>query len=148
METVSNATVSIDRSARVSNWAEHGVALAIRSVANTRLGRFADADNDTESTILSARRADSGDPFALSLPSAMWRRAARGDEPGVEMIVALPRQHQLFIPFAEFVATALLRNVDEAIDQVRPRWTPPEARSRCAQHRLSHGPVRRGDPRR
>jgi class 3 adenylate cyclase len=126
METVSNATVSIDRSARVSNWAEHGIALAVRSVANTRLGRFADADNDTESTILSARRADSGDPFTLSLPSAMWRRAARGDEPGVEMIVALARQHQLFIPFAEFVATALLRNVEEAIDQVRPRWTPPK----------------------
>jgi class 3 adenylate cyclase len=126
METVSNATVSIDRSARVSNWAEHGVALAVRSVANTRLGRFADADNDTESTILSARRADSGDPFALSLPSAMWRRAARGDEPGVAAIVALARQHQMFIPFAEFVATALLRNVDEALDHVRPRWTPPK----------------------
>ena len=126
METVSNATISIDRSARVSNWAEHGIALAVRSVANTRLGRFADADNDTESTILSARRADSGDPFTLSLPSALWRRAARGDEPGVAAIVALARQHQLFIPFAEFVATALLRNVDEALDQVRPRWTPPK----------------------
>ncbi len=126
METVSNATVSIDRSARVSNWAEHGVALAVRSVANTRLGRFADADNDTESTILSARRADSGDPFALSLPSALWRRAARGDEPGVVAIVALARQHQMFIPFAEFVATAMLRNVDEALDQVHPRWTPPK----------------------
>ncbi len=126
METVSNATVSIDRSARVSNWAEHGVAMAVRSVANTRLGRFADADNDTESTILSARRADSGDPFILCLPSAMWRRAARGDEPGVAAIVTLARQHQLFIPFAEFVATALLHSVDEAVQELRPRWTPPK----------------------
>ena len=59
------------------------MALAVRSVAATRLGRFADADNDTESTILSARRADAGDPFLASLSAAIWRRAVRGDEAGV-----------------------------------------------------------------
>jgi class 3 adenylate cyclase len=56
----------------------------------------------------------------------MWRRAARGDEPGVVAIVALARQHQLFIPFAELVATALLHNIDEAVEELRPRWTPPK----------------------
>ncbi len=125
MESVGNATTSIDRSARISNWAEHGAGLAVRAVANTMLGRFADADNDTESTILSARRADSGDPFAVSLPTAMWRRAARGDEPGVASMVGLARQHQMFIPFAEVVATALLRGVDGALEELRPRWMPP-----------------------
>jgi class 3 adenylate cyclase len=125
MDAVSNATVSIERCARISNWAEHAVGLAVRAVANTRLGRFTDADNDTESTILSARRADSGDPFGLTLPTAMWRRAARGDQPGVAALVDLARQHQMFIPFAEFVATALLRGADEAEESLRPRWIPP-----------------------
>jgi class 3 adenylate cyclase len=125
MDAVSNATVSIERCARISNWAEHAVGLAVRAVANTRLGRFADADNDTESTILSARRADSGDPFVLALPTAMWRRAARGDQPGVAALVEIARQHQMFIPFPEFVATALLRGADEAEETLRPRWIPP-----------------------
>ncbi len=125
MDAVSNASVSIDRCARISNWAEHAVGLAVRAVANTRLGRFADADNDTESTILSARRADSGDPFVLTLPTAMWRRAARGDQPGVAALVEIARQHQMFIPFPEFVATALLRGADEAEEMLRPRWRPP-----------------------
>jgi class 3 adenylate cyclase len=125
MDTVSNATISIDRSARISNWAEHGVGLAARAVANTRLGRFSDADNDTESTILSARRADSGDPFVLTLPSAMWRRAVRGDEPGVAAMIALARQHQMFVPFAQLVATALLHGVDAAMEELQPRWMPP-----------------------
>ncbi len=125
MDAVSNATVSIDRCARISNWAEHAVGLGVRAVANTRLGRFADADNDTESTILSARRADSGDPFGLTLPTAMWRRAARGDQPGVAALVEIARQHQMFIPFPEFVATALLRGADEAEETLRPRWIPP-----------------------
>ncbi|MEO8266940.1 MAG: adenylate/guanylate cyclase domain-containing protein [Ilumatobacteraceae bacterium] len=125
MDAVSNATVSIERCARISNWAEHAVGLAVRAVANTRLGRFADADNDTESTILSARRADSGDPFGLTLPTAMWRRAARGDQPGVAALVEITRQYQMFIPFPEFVATALLRGADEAEETLRPRWIPP-----------------------
>ena len=125
METINNATISIERTARISNWAEHAVGLAARAVANTRLGRFADADNDTESTILSARRADSGDPFGLVLPTAMWRRGARGDEPGVAALVGIARQHQMFIPFAEFVATAFLRGADEAEETLRPRWIPP-----------------------
>ena len=125
MDAVSNATVSIERCARISNWAEHAVGLGVRAVANTRLGRFADADNDTESTILSARRADSGDPFGLTLPTAMWRRAARGDQPGVAALVEIARQYQMFIPFPEFVATALLRGADEAEETLRPRWIPP-----------------------
>ena len=125
MDTISNATIAIERTARVSNWAEHAVGLAVRAVANTRLGRFADADNDTESTILSARRADSGDPFGIMLPTAMWRRAARGDQPGVAALVDIARQNQMFIPFAEFVATALLRRADDAEESLRPRWIPP-----------------------
>ena len=101
------------------------MALAVRSVAATRLGRFADADNDTESTILSARRADASDPFLVSLSAAIWRRAVRGDEAGVDALREVGRQHQLYIPFAEFVAVALLGGVDKAMDDVRPRWTSP-----------------------
>jgi len=126
METVSDATISIERSARSSNWAEHGSALAIRAVANTRLGRFADADNDTESTILSARRADSTDALLAPLPAAMWRRAVRGDDPGVAAIVAVARQHQMVMPYPEFVAMALLSGVDAALEQLTPRWSLPK----------------------
>ena len=126
IEAVNSASTSIELSARSSNWAEHGLGLAVRAVANTRLGRFSDADNDTESMILSARRADSGDPFVLALPSTMWRRAARGDEPGVAAALAVARQNQLFLPHAEFVATALLHGVEAANEQLRPRWSPPK----------------------
>ncbi|HZX55712.1 MAG TPA: adenylate/guanylate cyclase domain-containing protein, partial [Ilumatobacteraceae bacterium] len=126
MDTISDATIAIDRSARVSNWAEHGAALAIRAVANTRLGRFADADNDTESTILSARRADSVDALLAPLASAMWRRAVRGDEPGVQAIVRLTHQIQMNAPYPQFVATALLNGVEPALEELRPRWSPPK----------------------
>jgi len=126
MDTVSDASIAVERSARVSNWAEHGFGLAIRAVANTRLGRFVDADNDTESTILSARRADTGDPFVMLLPAAMWRRAAKGDEPGVNAMVEVAREHQMYMPYPEFVARALLHGVDDALEELRPRWSPPK----------------------
>ncbi len=127
MSAMTDATAASDTSARASNWAEHGMALAVRSVAATRLGRFADADNDTESTILSARRADSVDPYLASLSTAIWRRAVRGDEAGVATLRNIGRQHQMYIPFAEFIALALLRGVDEASAEVRPRWSSPRS---------------------
>ncbi|MGZ4738674.1 MAG: hypothetical protein ACXVLM_05485 [Ilumatobacteraceae bacterium] len=125
MAAISDATAAADASVTASNWAEHGLALAVRSVAVTRLGRFADADNDTESTILSARRADAGDPFLTSLSTALWRRAVRGDEAGVAALRDIGRQHQMYVPFAEFAAAALLGGVDKALEDVRPRWTSP-----------------------
>jgi len=125
MAAMSDATTAADASARASNWAEHGMALAVRSVAASRLGRFVDADNDTESTILSARRADAVDPFLVSLSTAIWRRAVRGDAAGVSALREIARQHQMYLPFAEFIAVALLREVDEALEDVRPRWAAP-----------------------
>ena len=125
MSAIVDANLAAEISAAASNWAEHGMALAVRSVAATRLGRFADADSDTESTILSARRADSGDPFLASLSSAVWRRAVRGDEAGVAALRDIGRQHQMYLPFAEFIAVSMLRGVDEASEEVRPRWSSP-----------------------
>ncbi|MEP7111719.1 MAG: adenylate/guanylate cyclase domain-containing protein [Ilumatobacteraceae bacterium] len=125
MVAISDATAAADASARASNWAEHGAALAVRSVAATRLGRFADADNDTESTILSARRADSGDPYLEFLPTAIWRRAVRGDEAGVAALREMARQQQMYMPFAEFIAMSLLRDVETADAEVRLRWSLP-----------------------
>ncbi|MEY2400872.1 MAG: hypothetical protein QOJ08_983, partial [Ilumatobacteraceae bacterium] len=125
MAAISDANVAAELSVVASNWAEHGMAMAIRSVAATRLGRFADGDNDTESTILSARRADSSDPFMVSLSAAIWRRAVRGDEVGVAALRELAHQQQMYIPFAELIATALLYGVDHAMEDVRPRWTSP-----------------------
>lgn len=125
MAATGDATAAADHCVGASNWAEHGVALAVRSVAMTRLGRFTDADNDTESAFLSARRADATDPFSASLSTAIWRRAVRGDEVGVVELVAIAVQHQMYIPFAEFVAVALLHGVDRALDEKRPRWTSP-----------------------
>jgi class 3 adenylate cyclase len=125
MVAINDATDAADTSARASNWAEHGAALAVRSVAATRLGRFADADNDTESTILSARRADSDDPLFELLPTAIWRRAMRGDEAGVVALRELARLRQMYVPFAEFLAVSLFRGVEEAEREVRPRWSPP-----------------------
>jgi len=125
MAAITDSSAAAEVSAQSSNWAEHGMALAVRSVAATRLGRFVDADNDTESTMLSARRADAGDPLLASLSAAIWRRAARGDEAGVVVLRELGRQHQMYLPFAEFIAVALLRGVDEASEDVRPRWTSP-----------------------
>lgn len=127
MAAVSDATAAVDFSSSASNWSEHGMALAVRSVAASRLGRFADADNDTESTILSTRRAEASDPFLMSLPAALWRRAVRGDEVGVAALRDIARHHQMYIPFAEFVAVALLRGVDQAVDHVKPRWTSPRS---------------------
>ncbi|MEY2445725.1 MAG: hypothetical protein QOE00_2305 [Ilumatobacteraceae bacterium] len=125
MAAIADATAAADASALASNWAEHGMALAVRSVGATRLGRFADADNDTESTILSARRADASDPFLASLSTAIWRRAVRGDEDGVSTLRGLAQQHQLYIPFAELVAAVILRGVESATSDVGPRWTSP-----------------------
>lgn len=127
MAAISDTTAAAEASVRASNWAEHGTALAVRSVAATRLGRFADADNDTESMILSARRADSADPLFASLSSAIWRRAVRGDEAGVEALRQIARQHQMYLPFAEFIAIALLHGIDEATEEVRPRWSSPRS---------------------
>jgi class 3 adenylate cyclase len=127
MAAISDATAAADASAIASNWAEHGMALAVRSVAATRLGRLADADTDTESTILSARRADASDPFLASLSTAIWRRAARGDEVGVAVLRDVGRQHQMYIPFAEVVAVTLLAGVEAALEDVRPRWTSPRS---------------------
>ena len=93
MEAVSDATTSIDRSARISNWAEHGIGLAVRAVANTRLGRFSDADNDTESTILcSARRGGLGRSFRARLAVDDVAPSRAGDEPGVAATIAVARQ--------------------------------------------------------
>ncbi len=125
MSAISDTTSAAELATQSSNWAEHGLAVAVRSVASTRLGRFADADNDTESTILSARRADSADPFLASLPTAIWRRAVRGDEAGVAALRDLARQQQMYIPFAEFIATALLDGAEHAAEDVRPRWSAP-----------------------
>jgi class 3 adenylate cyclase len=122
---MSDATTAADASARASKWAEHGMALAVRSVAASRLGRFVDADNDTESTILSARRADAVDPFLASLSTGIWRRAVRGDAAGVGALREIGRQHQMYLPFAEFIAVALLREVDDALEEIRPRWAAP-----------------------
>ncbi|HEY0519477.1 MAG TPA: ATP-binding protein, partial [Ilumatobacteraceae bacterium] len=127
MAVIGDTTVAAESAASTSNWAEHGLAMAVRSVAATRLGRFADADNDTESTILSARRADAGDPLLASLQTSLWRRAVRGDEPGVATLVEIGRQHQMYIPFAELTAHALLHGVDAALDEARPRWTLPRS---------------------
>ncbi|HVE18949.1 MAG TPA: hypothetical protein VNB52_07685, partial [Ilumatobacteraceae bacterium] len=107
MAAIGDATLAAEASARSSNWAEHAMAMAVRSVASTRLGRFADADNDTESTILSARRAEAGDPFLASLSAAVWRRAVRGDQAGVTALRDIGLQHQMYLPFAEFIAVAL-----------------------------------------
>ena len=125
MAAMTDATIAAEASARASNWAEHGMALAVRSVAASRLGRFVDADNDTESTILSARRADAVDPFLASLSTGVWRRAVRGDAAGVAALRDIGRQHQMYLPFAEFIAVALLRDVDEAVEELRPRWSAP-----------------------
>ena len=92
MAAVSDATSAADFASAASNWAEHGMALAVRSVAATRLGRLADADNDTESMILSARRADASDPFMISLAASIWRRGVRGDEAGVAALRDIARQ--------------------------------------------------------
>ena len=125
MAAINDVNVAAEFSAEASNWAEHGMALAVRSVAATRLGRFTDGDNDTESTILSARRADSGDPFLTSLSTAMWRRSVRGDEVGVDALRQIARQQQMYVPFVELVSVAHLHGVEQAIDEVRPRWTSP-----------------------
>jgi class 3 adenylate cyclase len=125
MMAISDSTEAADASVRASNWAEHGAALAVRSVATTRLGRFVDADNDTESAILSARRADSGDPYLEFLPTAVWRRAVRGDEAGVASLIAVARQQQMYMPFTEFIALSLLRGVEEAESEVSLRWSLP-----------------------
>ena len=125
MAAIGDATLAAEASVRSSNWAEHGMAMAVRSVASTRLGRFADADNDTESTILSARRAEAGDPFLASLSAAVWRRAVRGDQAGVTALRDIGLQHQMYLPFAEFIAVALLSGVEEASLEIRPRWTTP-----------------------
>ena len=125
MAAIGDATVAAEASARSSNWAEHAMAMAVRSVAATRLGRFADADNDTESTILSARRAEAGDPLLASLSAAVWRRAVRGDQAGVAALRDIGRQYQMYLPFAEFNAVTLLSGVEEAIEEIRPRWTTP-----------------------
>lgn len=127
MEAINDASVAVELSASASNWHDHGMALAVHSVAATRLGRFADADNDTESTILSARRADAADPLYESLPTAVWRRAVRGDEVGVAALRDIGRQLQMYLPFAEFIAIALLHGVDEALEDVRPRWSSPRS---------------------
>jgi class 3 adenylate cyclase len=125
MSAISDATTAADFSSDASNWAEHGMALAVRSVGESRLGRFSDADNDTESTMLSARRADSSDPFLASWSTAIWRRAVRGDVLGVAALRAVARQHQMYIPYAEFVAVTLLNGVEDANSDVRPRWSSP-----------------------
>jgi class 3 adenylate cyclase len=127
MAAITDTTAAAETSTRSSNWAEHGQAVAARSVAETRLGRFADADNDTESTMLSARRADSAYPFLECLPTAMWRRAVRGDEAGVDAVRGIARQVQIYMPFAELVAVSLLRGIDAALDDVTPRWALPRA---------------------
>jgi class 3 adenylate cyclase len=127
MAAISDSTSAADLSTRSSNWAEHGYAVAIRSVAATRLGRFADADNDTESTILSARRADSGDPYLEFLPTAIWRRAVRGDEAGVAALREVARQQQMYVPFVEFIAVSLLRGVEVGESEVRLRWSLPRS---------------------
>src|SRR5258706_16134281 len=121
MAAIADATAASEASMVASNWAEHGVALAVRSVAATRLGRFADADNDIPSPILSARRADARDPFLTSMSTAIWRRAVRGDEHGVAALRAVAQQHQLYIPFAEFVAAVILHGAESALDDVLPR---------------------------
>ena len=46
MTAISDANAAAEFSAAASNWAEHGMAVAVRSVAATRLGRFADGDGD------------------------------------------------------------------------------------------------------
>ena len=125
MAAINDATSAADTTSISANWAEHGMAMAVHSVASTRLGRFADADNDTESTILSARRADAVDPFLASLSSGIWRRAVRGDEAGVAALREIGRHHQMYLPFAEVVAVSLLAGVDEALDDVKPRWSVP-----------------------
>ena len=139
---ISDATAAADMAARASNWAEHGMALAVRSVAATRLGRFADADNDTESTILSARRADAGDPFLASLSAAIWRRAVRGDEVGVAALRDIGRQHQMYLPFAEFVAVALLRRRRRGLGRRQAAMDVAAQRPQLPQPRVPHGPVR------
>jgi class 3 adenylate cyclase len=125
MAAIGDATSAADLSARSSNWAEHGYAVAIRSVAATRLGRLTDADNDAESSMLSAQRADSAYPFLASLPTAIWRRAVRGDEAGVAALREVARQQQIYMPFAELIAVSLLRSIEAADDEIRPRWSVP-----------------------
>ena len=125
MAAVSDATSAADFAAAASNWAEHGMALAVRSVAASRLGRLADADNDTESMILSARRADASDPFMISLAASIWRRGVRGDEAGVAALRDIARQNQIFVPFAEFVGVAMVSGVEQALEDIRPRWMSP-----------------------
>jgi class 3 adenylate cyclase len=125
MAAISDSTLAADLSTRSSNWAEHGYAVAVRSVAATRLGRLADADTDTESSVLSARRADSAYPYLETLPTAIWRRAIRGDEAGVAALREVARQQQIYMPFAELIAVSLLRGVEEAEAEIRPRWSLP-----------------------
>jgi class 3 adenylate cyclase len=49
----------------------------------------------------------------------------RGDELGVAALRDVARQHQMYIPYAEFVAVTLLNGVDDATTDVRPRWSSP-----------------------
>ena len=41
------------------------------------------------------------------------------------MLRGIARQHQLYIPFAEFIAAALLDGVERALEELRPRWVSP-----------------------
>ncbi|MDP9463005.1 MAG: adenylate/guanylate cyclase domain-containing protein, partial [Actinomycetota bacterium] len=121
-----HASASLAGLATVANWAEHGFAAAVHAVALTRLSRFSEAEADSESALLSGRRADSPNPAAILAPIGAWRCAVRGDRDGLEAMLALARRHQLFIPFAEFVAQVIM---DGSTDPVgvdpQPRWTPP-----------------------
>ena len=87
MGSIAHASVAADEATRWGNWAEHGQALAVRASAHTRLGRFADADTDGESALLSARRADAAfvrvrdDPDVDLAARRAWRlrRCGRDD---------------------------------------------------------------------
>ena len=103
------------------NWAEHGMALAVRSVAATRLGRFVDADNDTESTVLSARRADAGDPSWPRYRPPSGGGAARGDKPA-SLLRTLAATRDV-PPFAEFIVVSFFAGSTRRSKRIRPRWT-------------------------
>ena len=103
------------------------MALAVHSVAATRLGRFADADNDTESTILSAAGRTTSDPFSPRCPRPSGGGQYVATRSAWPTLRDIGRQHQMYLPFAEFLAVALLRGAEEALEEVRPRWTSPRS---------------------
>ena len=80
--------------------------------------------------------------FSRRCPTAIWRRAVRGDEAGVAAFREVARQHQMYMPFAEFIAVALLRGVERGRCEDPAAMDVAAQRLELPQHRIPPGAVR------